>query len=418
MTVGNGTTVVLVYVLASIGLIIARLLRRSLRPCEPSQGPSSHRHGCMPHTCQVGDRVRSVRGLSHAATTSASVRRSMSCIQEQRQTECVQMPGKMARSDPRPAFGLPEVLVAVSTSRLSCKRAAKTHNIDAGLGYIWRIADKMKLTFATRDYAIVSGGHNTWLCRFLPSLRQRGIESRALCFCTSSEDEFPTVCSLRGSEFSCTSICEEGIYTKQRMRWLFDRLAEDPPDIFVIYAVYPAAYYTGRWLREAGIPTVGICHGGGMMPFYQGLLDQFVFGEEAYRVSAFVCVSNWLELAVRLRNPKGVLLQSIPCGVPIPEKIAQKPNGRLKLAYVGRLVEEQKRISEVTRGLCRVVREVPGTEAVIYGDGPSRGAVENIIREQRNVQLAGFVESNQVPRLLSECHAVVLLSDHEGLGLS
>src|SRR6266487_1893644 len=29
-----------------------------------------HRHGCMPHTCQVGDRVRSVRGLSHLATQS------------------------------------------------------------------------------------------------------------------------------------------------------------------------------------------------------------------------------------------------------------------------------------------------------------------------------------------------------------
>src|SRR5262249_17332604 len=189
-------------------------------------------------------------------------------------------------------------------------------------------------------------------------------------------------------------------------------------DILVINAVYPAAYYMGRWLREAGIPTVGICHGGGMMWFYPGLLDQFVLGEEAYRVSAFVCVSNWLEQAVRQRNPKDVLLQSIPYGVPIPEKIAQKPNGRLKLAYVGRLVEEQKRISEVTRGLCRVVREVPGTEAVIYGDGPSRGTVENIIHEQGNVQLAGFVENNQIPGLLSECHAVVLLSDHEGFGLS
>ena len=32
------------------------------------------------------------------------------------------MPGKMARSAPRPTFGLPEVLVAVRTSRLSCKR--------------------------------------------------------------------------------------------------------------------------------------------------------------------------------------------------------------------------------------------------------------------------------------------------------
>jgi len=36
------------------------------------------------------------------------------------------------------AFGLPEVLVAVSTSHLSCKRLGK--NIDAGLGFIWRIS--------------------------------------------------------------------------------------------------------------------------------------------------------------------------------------------------------------------------------------------------------------------------------------
>jgi hypothetical protein len=38
------------------------------------------------------------------------------------------------------AFGLPEVLVAVSTSRLSCKRAGGNANIDAGLGFIWRIS--------------------------------------------------------------------------------------------------------------------------------------------------------------------------------------------------------------------------------------------------------------------------------------
>src|SRR5262249_42960759 len=43
------------------------------------------------------------RGATAAATTSASVRRSMSCIQSNRQKECVQMPGKMARSDPRPS---------------------------------------------------------------------------------------------------------------------------------------------------------------------------------------------------------------------------------------------------------------------------------------------------------------------------
>jgi len=39
------------------------------------------------------------------------------------------MPGKMARSDPRPSVGGPEVLVAVSTSRLSCKRAGETRTL-------------------------------------------------------------------------------------------------------------------------------------------------------------------------------------------------------------------------------------------------------------------------------------------------
>jgi hypothetical protein len=36
------------------------------------------------------------------------------------------MPGKMADQTLDQAFGLPEVLVAVSTSHLSCKRAGKT----------------------------------------------------------------------------------------------------------------------------------------------------------------------------------------------------------------------------------------------------------------------------------------------------
>ena len=276
----------------------------------------------------------------------------------------------------------------------------------------------MKVTFLTRDYANVSGGHNTWLCRFLPNLRLRGIESRLLCFHLTPEEEFPTVRSLRQAGFSCTTVSEEEIkYTKQRVRWIFDRLTEDPPDVFVVNAVYPAAYYAGRWLREAGIPTVGICHGV-MLP---GLLDEFVLGRAAYQVSAFVCVSKWLEQAVLERRPKGILVRRIPCGVPIPERVAKKPNGRLRLAYVGRLVEEPKRISEVTHGLCRAVREVPGTEALIYGDGPARPAVEQILREEGNglpVQLVGFVENDQIPKHLLECHAVVLLSDHEGLGLS
>ena len=36
------------------------------------------------------------------------------------------MPAKIARSAPRPPFWLPEMSVAVRTSRLSCRKAGKT----------------------------------------------------------------------------------------------------------------------------------------------------------------------------------------------------------------------------------------------------------------------------------------------------
>jgi len=218
-----------------------------------------------------------------------------------------------------------------------------------------------------------------------------------------------------------TSSDEEKKYTEQRVRWILERLAEDPPDVFVSNMVIPAAYYAGRWLREVGIPTVGICHVGADHFLYPGLLDQFVFGRAAYQVSAFVCVSKYLEQDVLERGPKGILVRRIFCGIPIPEDVAKKPNGQLRLAYVGRLAEEAKRISEVTHALCRAVRELPGTEAFIYGDGEERPAVEHILREEGDglpVHLVGRVENDQIPKHLLKSHAVVLLSDWEGLPVS
>jgi hypothetical protein len=54
----------------------------------------------------------------------------MSCIQEQ-PTEgvCPNAREKWPDQTLDQAFGLPEVLVAVSTSRLSCKRAGKTRTL-------------------------------------------------------------------------------------------------------------------------------------------------------------------------------------------------------------------------------------------------------------------------------------------------
>src|SRR5689334_19536057 len=114
----------------------------------------------------------------------------------------------------------------------------------------------MKVVFCTRESDNVSGGQNTWLCRLLPDLRRRGIESRVLCFTASGEEQLPTVRSLRQSGISCTTVSQEKYrYTEQQVRWILEQLAKDPSDVFVANMVIPAAYYAGRWLREAGIPT-------------------------------------------------------------------------------------------------------------------------------------------------------------------
>jgi hypothetical protein len=73
------------------------------------------------------------------------------------------MPGKMARSDPRPSFGLPELLVAIHTSRQSCSKAGKARIFALVWGVIrgipvhngidrigWSGADRPLLAMGTR----------------------------------------------------------------------------------------------------------------------------------------------------------------------------------------------------------------------------------------------------------------------------
>jgi hypothetical protein len=60
------------------------------------------------------------------------------------------MPVKIARSAPRPSFGLPELLVAIHTSRQSCYNTGKSANIHASSGVIRGIPAKDKITLRNR----------------------------------------------------------------------------------------------------------------------------------------------------------------------------------------------------------------------------------------------------------------------------
>src|SRR5215510_13182038 len=57
-----------------------------------------------------------------------------------RQKECVQMPGKMARSDPRPSVRVTRGVGSGQHFASVLQEGRENANIDAGLGFIWRIS--------------------------------------------------------------------------------------------------------------------------------------------------------------------------------------------------------------------------------------------------------------------------------------
>ena len=273
----------------------------------------------------------------------------------------------------------------------------------------------LRVTFCAYDKPGNVGGPPAWLQRLLPALRVRGIECRCL-FLLHFGDSGPSLDFLRDNGFECSAVLAHET-TEDRVEWILSQLSEHPPDIFVANYVL-AGYFAGAFLRKLGCPTIGVLHSDD--PFYRGLQDQFVFGNDSQRLSAVVCVSQEIERQVRMRRPQ-VTVSRIGCGGPLsPTAVTTKP-GILRVGYVGRLADEQKRISDVARAFCRMVLEVDGVEAVIYGDGPERKVVEEILAKEGQglpVKLGGLIDSNQIQQHLLACDVIVLLSDYEGLPIA
>ena len=272
----------------------------------------------------------------------------------------------------------------------------------------------MKVAFATSDAPGNISGVSTFMQQVLPLLQDAGIAVEVHVM----GDPGP----------NCTYFEERGIPVR-RIPWqqhlpyavrAFLRLLEEgQPDVYVPNCVVPA-YFAAGHARRSGIPTVGILHSDD--PYYWGMVDEFIEGRPEFRLSAVVPVSAFLESEVSsTARARGVAVRRIGHGVPLPNKSTQSPDLAFRLVYTGRLIEEQKRSSDVAVALCEVARRNSNVEAWIVGDGPARKAVEDIIEEKgvgTRVRLLGRVDNTNVFGILAQCHGLVLLSDYEGLPIS
>jgi len=276
----------------------------------------------------------------------------------------------------------------------------------------------MRVSFTTFDAPDFVGGPNSWLRRVVPFLQQAGwlvdvffvIERGPpeACPCYRAFTELGVRCKAFPS--SATAFAQ--------VRWLVQELAECPPSVFVVN-LSGVGYLASRWVTRAGIPTIGIMHSDD--PFYDKIFADFVVGSDGNCLSDLVCVSEFLYQSAASTADIATAVHLIPYGVPIPPQTTSVSTETLRLIYVGRLVEEQKQILSVTRALCRVVREVDGTEAIIYGNGPDRERVRRCLQEENvgeRVRLGGQIDNADIQKVMLDASVLVLLSDYEGLPIA
>ena len=274
-----------------------------------------------------------------------------------------------------------------------------------------------KITFCAYDKPDSIGGPVTWLMHLLPYLKQTGFEVSCLIFFHKGnngplyEHLVKNDITIHTSSFLSN--------TEDNIKWILDCLQKNTPHIFVPNLVVPA-YYACKWAKKAGVATIGISHSDD--PFYHAIQKEFMDGHKSFRLDGMICVSKELEKQLlKSKNAQKVKIKRIPYGVIIPESKAKRVDTSLRVIYVGRLAEQQKRISEVTRSFCEMTQKISGVEAIIYGDGPDKINVENILNQQQittAVSLGGNIPPKQMIDMLLKAHVIVLLSDFEGLPIS
>lgn len=275
----------------------------------------------------------------------------------------------------------------------------------------------MRVAICTRDRAGYVGGPNVWLVRLLPYLVAHGVDPLLIFITVGDPEQAPNYRLLKDQGYDCR-VLPDGDFAEHQIQWILRQVAASNIDIFLI-SVGTIPYYAARWIKAAGIPTIGFIQSDD--PIFWGLVHEFGGKLPQYQLSAMSAMSAYIANRIRREVPDSVEVRQIPCGIPVPDQQATQPVDTLRMVYIGRLAEEQKRISDLTRAFCRAVREVPGVEGVLYGDGPDRSAVEAILRTEGKglpVYLAGRIDSEQVYPVLLNHHVDVLLSDYEGWGLS
>jgi glycosyltransferase involved in cell wall biosynthesis len=143
------------------------------------------------------------------------------------------------------------------------------------------------------------------------------------------------------------------------------------------------------------------------------------------QVDIFPCVSARVHKTLQGKCPDiaPARISTIPCGIQLPPVNKRThTSDLLKLIYVGRITEYQKRVSDLVKIAQQLVKHNVAFELTIAGDGGAdKTALEQKITGNsldKYVRFTGWLAKDKVQEYLYESDVMVLTSDFEGTPIS
>jgi colanic acid/amylovoran biosynthesis glycosyltransferase len=203
---------------------------------------------------------------------------------------------------------------------------------------------------------------------------------------------------------------------RDNVNWILSVAASYQPSIVVAYESAVACYAAMQLKRVLGVHNVRIGHTDDATEARFTKAFCGIQGDDAF--SLVIPVSKTLEAKYAAVAPAHTSICRIPYGAPDPQRKASWSDESFSIVYVGRLIQFQKRIKEVTEAFITACQRTPSLRAVIIGDGPETESVSKAVASSgvaKQISLKGRLHANDVAKEVADCQAIVLLSDFEGI---
>lgn len=258
-------------------------------------------------------------------------------------------------------------------------------------------------------------GVTTWLSNFIETINQEpSIDLHVLLIEYGEQNHVSDIKQkLRHNNISFTVIPNQK-YTIDTVRLVLTFFEQHQFSLFIPHCI-EALYYAAINLSKQGLPFVYTMHS-----------DDPVYWANAELLNKYakpIAISVSKDIANEYTKRFNIQPTIIPYGFKTHNTIVRNIDAtRLsRIVYIGRIVEEQKRISlvyETMAALCKINEDV---QCTIVGSGPAEEWLkEKLTNYNANsrIQYAGRVKPDDMAKLLGVYGIQLLMSDYEGLPVS